>query len=677
MFERYTPVAASVPRLLWVAAPLGLVASLPFSGVVRPLDAFKGIDGAIVLLGFGFTGVFALMHFRASRLAVHAVIGAAYLFCLPLLVANLLFFPGVIPAIPSSVATAATGSLSALAFGAFGLSALFYAQMRRRIAAALSVFRLGLSAIGAALMCVAAVWVVAQREPIRVSSGFHTIGLPLLVLVLAGATTRLAILPRKTRLDEWFLTAQFLIFVSAVAALGSRGLYSIPWYYAWICASIGSWSVLWHFIEGSYASYERLIFSLDELAERAEDEQSRFEQTINNAAIGIAHLDRDGKILFANDHLCMLLGRPPGVLAREPTFFALLDGSSVALPADGSERSIEAKCRHVDGTDRWLEIWLTKGPSEGSDAPYYIAVVSDITAAKAAQAAMLQLNDIKSQFIATMGREIRAPLHEIVGVSELFKRTAPLTEKQRRFAETIDASAQTLVHLVDDILEFSKIEAAKLQIEPSPFDLVQLLESIREAFAAQAERKDVKLIARVAPSLAGRLYGDAGRLRQILDNLVSNAVKFTDTGQVVLEAHEIESNGSRVLVRFRVEDTGIGIPTHAQTRIFDAFWQVDASTTRRHGGTGLGLTIVQRLVELMGGLVRLESRPGSGSTFWFDIWLERDAGEGAGLASDPALSGRPIPGARPAALEDSSSAPISSGDGTTAIVAVRSERAPS
>src|SRR5579875_2769282 len=114
-------------------------------------------------------------------------------------------------------------------------------------------------------------------------------------------------------------------------------------------------------------------------------------------------------------------------------------------------------------TDRWLEIWLTKGPSEGSDAPYYIAVVSDITAAKAAQAAMLQLNDIKSQFIATMGREIRAPLHEIVGVSELFKRTAPLTEKQRRFAETIDASAQTLVHLVDDILEFSKIEAAKLQ----------------------------------------------------------------------------------------------------------------------------------------------------------------------------------------------------------------------
>src|SRR5579875_3281565 len=202
----------------------------------------------------------------------------------------------------------------------------------------------------------------------------------------------------------------------------------------------------------------------------------------------------------------MLLGRPPGVLAREPTFFALLDGSSVALPADGSERSIEAKCRHVDGTDRWLEIWLTKGPSEGSDAPYYIAVVSDITAAKAAQAAMLQLNDIKSQFIATMGREI-------VGVSELFKRTAPLTEKQRRFAETIDASAQTLVHLVDDILEFSKIEAAKLQVEPSPFDLVQLLESIREAFAAQAERKDVKLIARVAPSLAGRLYGDAGRLR--------------------------------------------------------------------------------------------------------------------------------------------------------------------
>ncbi|MES2570147.1 MAG: ATP-binding protein [Verrucomicrobiota bacterium] len=220
----------------------------------------------------------------------------------------------------------------------------------------------------------------------------------------------------------------------------------------------------------------------------------------------------------------------------------------------------------------------------------------------------------KSQFLANMSHEVRTPLNGILGVNAMLLE-APLPPEQKHLAETVQFSAETLLSIVNDILEFSKIEAGHLHLDSEGFDLPDLLESIVDLHSARADQKGVALALRIDPATPKTVHGDSGRLRQILNNLVSNAVKFSERGTVEIQAGAIEAD----YVRFAVIDQGIGISEEAQGHVFDAFVQADNSTTRHFGGTGLGLSICRQLVELMGGEIGVESALGKGATFWFTI----------------------------------------------------------
>ncbi len=412
------------------------------------------------------------------------------------------------------------------------------------------------------------------------------------------------------------------------------------------------------------ASYDAEERKRSEAALRESEE--RFRGTFENAGVGIGHFDFEGRWLRVNQRQCDILGYTREEIVQRsiqdltyPDDLASIERFHQLTRGEVPGYSLEKRYVRKDGTPVWTHITTSLQRDAAGTPAYVIAIVQDISERKRLESELRQAkeaaeaaNRAKDEFLANVSHEIRTPMNAILGMTELVLDT-PLAEDQRQCLKTAKSAADNLLGIINDLLDFAKIEAGKLELDPAGFSLRAAVGDTLRALALRAHKKGLELIGNVQHDVPDALVGDAGRLRQVLLNLVGNAIKFTEQGEVVVRVETAEdltlgggiaapeaeapSPMGLVALRFTVTDSGIGIARDKQERIFRAFEQEDTSITRRYGGTGLGLSISARLVALMGGMITVESESGRGSTFAFT----------AQFGSQPHPAEQSPPGRRP------------------------------
>ncbi len=360
-----------------------------------------------------------------------------------------------------------------------------------------------------------------------------------------------------------------------------------------------------------------------------------FWTAVENNPAAIVVTDARGTIEYVNPQFSRMTGwGEEEAIGRNPRFLK----SGTHSPAfyqdlwetilDGRIWQGEFRNRRKDGGLYWESASIAPVKDREGRIIRFVAMKQDVTEAKRSREELIRAkeeaeaaNEAKSSFLATMSHEIRTPMNGIIGMTELLVGT-DLSAEQREYLEIVRTSAHALLHIINEILDFSKIQAGKMEIERIPFDVRALADGAVDMFALRARDKGLDLACEIDPSVPAAVLGDPTRLRQVLFNLLDNAVKFTERGSVRLRIEGRPLPGGAFELTSSVSDTGIGIPEEKQERLFRSFEQLDGSMTRKYGGTGLGLVIARRLVELMGGSISFRSREGVGSRFWVRFPLE-------------------------------------------------------